>query len=65
MLQCPKCGGPMWDNRQTKRNPKAPDFKCKDRTCQGVIWPPDKPKAKAPPRHEQAGPDEGDGHDPL
>jgi len=37
---CPKCQGPMWDNRVGKRNPKAPDFKCKDRGCDGVIWPP-------------------------
>ncbi|MFL5577680.1 MAG: hypothetical protein ACJ79S_17125 [Gemmatimonadaceae bacterium] len=37
---CPKCGGEMWDNRESKRNPKAPDFKCKDRGCDGVIWPP-------------------------
>ncbi|HEX6597697.1 MAG TPA: hypothetical protein VF034_00115 [Gemmatimonadaceae bacterium] len=37
---CPKCHGPMWDNRENKRNPKAPDFKCKDRSCDGVIWPP-------------------------
>jgi len=37
---CPKCGGDMWDNRVGKRNPKAPDFKCKDRECDGVIWPP-------------------------
>lgn len=37
---CPKCQGPMWDNREGKRNPKAPDFKCKDRSCDGVIWPP-------------------------
>ena len=37
---CPKCQGPMWDNRVGKRNPKAPDFKCKDRECDGVIWPP-------------------------
>lgn len=36
---CPKCQGPMWDNRLTKRNPKAPDFKCRDRSCDGVIWP--------------------------
>lgn len=38
--QCPKCGGRMWDNRLTKRNPKAPDFKCRDRACDGVLWPP-------------------------
>jgi hypothetical protein len=35
----------MWDNRGTpekpKANPKAPDFKCKDKDhCDGVIWPP-------------------------
>lgn len=47
---CPKCGSNMFDNRETKQNPKAPDFKCKDRSCDGVIWPPRKqaPK-KAPP----------------
>ena len=36
---CPKCGGRMWDNRLSKRNPKAPDYKCRDRSCDGVIWP--------------------------
>lgn len=36
---CPKCGGNMWDNRTTKRNPKAPDFKCRSRSCDGVVWP--------------------------
>lgn len=36
---CPKCGGRMWDNRLTKRNPRAPDFKCRNRSCDGVIWP--------------------------
>jgi hypothetical protein len=30
----------MWDNRLSKRNPKAPDFKCRDRSCDGVVWPP-------------------------
>lgn len=30
---CPRCGGPTWDNRQNKRNPKAPDFKCRDKEC--------------------------------
>ena len=29
----------MWDNRLSKRNPKAPDFKCRNRSCDGVIWP--------------------------
>lgn len=36
---CPKCGGRMWDNRATKRNPKAPDYKCRSRSCDGVMWP--------------------------
>jgi hypothetical protein len=39
MPSCPKCGGRMWDNRLSKRNPKAPDFKCRDRSCDGVVWP--------------------------
>ena len=34
---CPICGGRMWDNRPKKAsgamNVKAPDFKCKDKTC--------------------------------
>jgi hypothetical protein len=37
---CPKCEGRMWNNTLTKRNPRAPDFKCRDRSCDGVIWPP-------------------------
>jgi len=43
--ECPKCGGRMWDNRISKRNPKAPDFKCRDRSCDGVIWPPKSEKS--------------------
>ena len=35
---CPTCSGSMWDNREKKSNPKAPDWKCKDKACQGVIW---------------------------
>ena len=42
---CPKCQGAMWDNRENKRNPRAPDFKCKDAACGGVIWPPRDPNA--------------------
>jgi hypothetical protein len=45
---CPKCGGRMWDNRLSKKNPKAPDFKCRDRSCDGVIWPPKGPKVEEP-----------------
>src|SRR5438105_9008032 len=40
IVSCPKCGGRMWDNRLTKRNQKAPDYKCQNRSCDGVIWPP-------------------------
>ena len=47
LVSCPKCGGRMWDNRLTKRNPKAPDYKCQNRSCDGVIWP-SKPVATAP-----------------
>jgi hypothetical protein len=39
LVSCPKCGGRMWDNRLAKRNPKAPDYKCQTRSCDGVIWP--------------------------
>lgn len=45
---CPKCGGRMWDNRSTKRNPRAPDYKCRDRSCDGVIWPSKPGEQKAP-----------------
>lgn len=37
-VRCPKCHGHTWDNRTTKRNPKAPDYKCKDKGCDGAIW---------------------------
>ena len=30
----------MWNNTLTKKNPAAPDYKCRDRSCDGVIWPP-------------------------
>lgn len=36
--KCNKCGGDMWDNREGKRNPKAPDYKCKNKACDGAIW---------------------------
>ncbi len=52
MPSCPKCGGRMWDNRLSKRNPKAPDFKCRDRSCDGVIWP--AKDVKASPRAAEA-----------
>jgi hypothetical protein len=36
--ECPKCQSGMWDNRKAKRSPKAPDFKCKDKGCDGAVW---------------------------
>ena len=68
---CPKCGGRMWDNRQSKRNPKAPDFRCRDRSCDGVLWPGQHkaavpivtPRARgaAPAAEQQAEPEAGQG----
>lgn len=44
VMGCPKCKGDMWDNRAKKSSgqisAKSPDFKCKDKACEGVIWPP-------------------------
>jgi len=30
---CPTCGSEMYDNRESKRRPNLPDFKCKDKNC--------------------------------
>jgi pyruvate/2-oxoglutarate dehydrogenase complex dihydrolipoamide acyltransferase (E2) component len=56
---CPKCGGNVWDNRQRKATigpdgeplmkASAPDFKCRDKDCGGVIWPPKSAKSKQEP----------------
>ena len=43
-MECPLCQGPMWNNIGRKKNPKQPDYRCKDPECQGVIWPPRTPK---------------------
>lgn len=63
-VMCPKCEGPMWDNRLTKRNPKAPDFKCRDRSCDGVYWPNEVPKTRDADDHGEfegsPGPDDDD-----
>jgi hypothetical protein len=41
----------MWDNRLSKKNAKAPDYKCRSRSCDGVIWPP-----RREPRSVQSAP---------
>ncbi len=40
--KCPHCAGEMYDNRATKKNPRQPDFRCKNYKsgCEGVVWPP-------------------------
>lgn len=37
-VACPECKGAMWDNRESKRNPRAPDYKCKNKNCNGALW---------------------------
>lgn len=52
---CPQCNGAMWDNRQSKKTPKQPDFRCKDANCKsakgfttGVYLPKGKKSDPAP-----------------
>ena len=52
-MPCPICGGRMWDNRAKKESgefkPSAPDYKCRDTNCEGVIWPEkEKPAVQRP-----------------
>lgn len=48
---CPKCGGRMFDNRENKKSPKSPDFKCKDSDCGQPLWgTPYKGGAKSAPK---------------
>jgi hypothetical protein len=62
--RCPKCGGPVWDNRDNKKNPKAPDWKCRDKKCvddKGFVtggWI-DKPKPNGARGSAHARPTEG------
>ena len=64
---CPKCGGAMWDNRTSKRNPRAPDYKCRNRACVGVLWPGQRGRSAIPalpaPRLAAVPEDEPDGGD--
>lgn len=39
-FDCPECGERVYDNRESKRNPRAPDFKCSNKDCEYVKWPP-------------------------
>lgn len=36
-VMCPICGERgFWDNREGKKNPKSPDWKCKNKACVGA-----------------------------
>lgn len=35
---CPDCSGAMWDNILTKKNPKQPDYVCKNKECGKAVW---------------------------
>jgi|CXWL01.1.fsa_nt_gi hypothetical protein len=37
-VACGACGGPVWDNRRSKKSPKAPDYKCRDAKCGKGAW---------------------------
>ena len=53
ITECQKCGGELWDNRKNKKNPKGPDFKCKDKDCGDAYWlktDDSKPVKKSAPR---------------
>ena len=50
ITRCEKCGGPVWDNRQNKKNPKGPDFKCKDTDCAEAFWLGEAKEGKAVPK---------------
>lgn len=45
-MNCPKCGGLTYDNRAendgrlAKGEKMRPDFKCKKKECDGVVWRP-------------------------
>lgn len=59
-MNCPDCGGAMWDNRANKRNPKSPDFKCKNAQCAKAVW--EKPSASASSPAQSNGNGNGGSH---
>jgi hypothetical protein len=38
-MLCPVCNKEMYDNRESKKNPKAPDYRCKDKECKWQLDP--------------------------
>jgi hypothetical protein len=59
-MNCPKCGGEVWDNREKKASgkfsAKSPDFSCKDKDCGWVKWPERGEKAPSSPQVQRSGP---------
>lgn len=46
-MDCPKCGSECWDNRQKVAGGwKGPIWKCRDRDCGWLQWPPKDAQAK-------------------
>lgn len=73
ITECPECGAEVWDNRGKKKNPKGPDFKCKQNT-EHAFWLPkqafpekvDRPKfAKPAPEPSAPQPAAGSRDDDL
>ena len=53
VTECPECGDEMWDNRSKRDGGwNGPVFKCKERDCGCIYWPPKAPR-KAPPAPDQ------------
>lgn len=36
--ECPKCGSPVWDNRDDPKRGNRPVWKCKDKNCDFASW---------------------------
>lgn len=51
-MKCTQCGSDMWDNRGRKKNPKQPDYACKNKECGYAIW--DTPQERTPVYRQQA-----------
>ena len=68
---CPICGERgFWDNREGKKNPKSPDYKCRNKECPGAtplkgknpyaVWLPEGyPVTPATPSKRLTGPSDG------
>lgn len=54
-MNCGKCGGATWDNTQKVQGGwNGPLFKCRDKSCDWVQWPPKGEKSTAPAKNGSA-----------